>query len=226
MVSAVLKRSQVEEISFSQLLWRLTEELAWQALSLPVAVSSQVQVCSWTSDAVVVSFLDWPCGCGRGVTKGAKGAQFPWRRVNTGRQIIAGSPKSPTNVTSTFFIAMILLSKELRFEHGGVKLASCPGRHLTSLRPWAVVQDCSINSRSIHHPIKYSQRPSFSYSAAGIGRAGLFKSVHPSCLVITHSGFLLSWISACLCIDERRVACVFDDLFGQHRVVLSSKTTA
>ena len=26
------------------------------------------------------------------------------------------------------------LPNELRFEHGGVKLASCPGRHLTSLR--------------------------------------------------------------------------------------------
>jgi len=77
MVPAVLKRSQVEEISFSQLLWRLTEELAWQALSLPVAVSSQVQVRSWTSDAVVVSFLDWPCGCGRSVTSGGKGGTIP-----------------------------------------------------------------------------------------------------------------------------------------------------
>ena len=27
-----------------------------------------------------------------------------------------------------------LLSKDLRFEHGGAKLATCPGRHLTSLR--------------------------------------------------------------------------------------------
>jgi len=28
-----------------------------------------------------------------------------------------------------------LLSKDLRFEHAGAKLVSCPGRHLTSLRP-------------------------------------------------------------------------------------------
>ena len=27
-------------------------------------------------------------------------------------------------------------SENLRFEHGGAKLASCPGRHLTSLSPW------------------------------------------------------------------------------------------
>jgi len=28
-----------------------------------------------------------------------------------------------------------LLPKDLRFSHGGAKLTSCPGRHLTSLRP-------------------------------------------------------------------------------------------
>jgi len=28
-----------------------------------------------------------------------------------------------------------MLSKDFRFERGGSKLASCPGRHLTSLRP-------------------------------------------------------------------------------------------
>ena len=32
---------------------------------------------------------------------------------------------------------MNLLPKDVRFEHGGAKLASCPGRHLTSLRPWS-----------------------------------------------------------------------------------------
>jgi len=31
---------------------------------------------------------------------------------------------------------MNLLPIDLRFEHGGAKLASCPGRHLNSLRPW------------------------------------------------------------------------------------------
>ena len=49
----------------------------------------------------------------------------------------AGAPKSPINVGSTFFYAVYLLPKDLRFEHGGVNLASCPGRHLNSLRPCA-----------------------------------------------------------------------------------------
>jgi len=44
--------------------------------------------------------------------------------------------KSPNNVTSTFFNTVHLLPKDLRFEHVGVKPASWPGRHLTSVRPW------------------------------------------------------------------------------------------
>jgi len=50
----------------------------------------------------------------------ARGAQFP------GRRITVGAPKSPNNVTSTFFNTVHLLLKDLRFEHGGAKLASCP----------------------------------------------------------------------------------------------------
>ena len=37
-------------------------------------------------------------------------------------------------ITCTFFSVMHLLPKDLRFEHGGTKVASWPGRHLTSLR--------------------------------------------------------------------------------------------
>jgi len=47
----------------------------------------------------------------------------------------AGALKRPNNVTSTFFNTAHLLPKDLRFEHGDDKLASCTGRHLTSLRP-------------------------------------------------------------------------------------------
>jgi len=36
----------------------------------------------------------------------------------------------------TFFNTVHVFPKDLRFEHGGAKLDSCPGRHLTSLRPW------------------------------------------------------------------------------------------
>ena len=68
----------------------------------------------------------------RGVTRGARGAQFP------GRRMTAGAPESPNNFASTFFNAVHLLPKGLRFEHGGAKRTSCPGRRLTSLRPCAL----------------------------------------------------------------------------------------
>ena len=70
--------------------------------------------------------------CPRGVTRGA---QLPGCRVNKGAPNHSGSPKSPNNVTSTSFHTVRLLPKDLSFEHGGAKLASCPGHHLTSLRP-------------------------------------------------------------------------------------------
>jgi len=54
--------------------------------------------------------------------RGAKGEQFP-------------GAKSSNKFTSTFFSTVHLLPKELRFKHGGAKLASCPGRYPTSLRP-------------------------------------------------------------------------------------------
>jgi len=71
----------------------------------------------------------------RGVTKGGQGGTIP-RASNDcgGRQMTAGAPKRPHNVASTFFNAIHLLAKNLKFENGGVKLASCPEDHLTSLR--------------------------------------------------------------------------------------------
>jgi len=45
------------------------------------------------------------------------------------------SAKNPNDVTRTFFNTVHLLPEDLRFENGGAKLASCPGRHLTSLSP-------------------------------------------------------------------------------------------
>ena len=47
----------------------------------------------------------------------------------------AGAPKSPNNVTSTFFNLEHMLPKDLSYEYRSDKLASCLGRHLTSLRP-------------------------------------------------------------------------------------------
>ena len=47
-----------------------------------------------------------------------------------------GGAKSHSNVITTFFktVGLHLLPKDLRFEHGGAKLASFPRRHVTSLR--------------------------------------------------------------------------------------------
>ena len=51
-------------------------------------------------------------------------------------ETIPREPKSPTNVTSTSFNTVHWLPNAIRFEHGGAKLASCPGRHQASLCPW------------------------------------------------------------------------------------------
>jgi len=78
----------------------------------------------------------WPVATDRGVTKGGKrGHNFPVAeslRAKSLRRV----PKRPNNITSTFFNTVLLLPKDLRFEHEGAKLASYPGCHLTSLCPW------------------------------------------------------------------------------------------
>ena len=60
---------------------------------------------------------------------------------------IPRAPKSPNNVTCTFFNTVHLLLEDLRFENGGAKVASCPGRHLTTLRP-CLVWTLSISSHT------------------------------------------------------------------------------
>jgi len=73
---------------------------------------------------VLVFEAFWLIGC-RGVTRRGKGGTIP----------IPQAPKCPNNVTSYFFNAVHLLPKDLRFEHGGAKLASCPWRYINSLPP-------------------------------------------------------------------------------------------
>jgi len=77
----------------------------------------------------------------RGVTRGARGHNSPGPESLWGCRITAGkaelllrASKSPNNVTSSFFNTVRLLPKDFRFQHGDTKLASCPGRHPTSLR--------------------------------------------------------------------------------------------
>ena len=73
-----------------------------------------------------------------GVTRGNKGSTILRAPNHCGRaEWLRGAPKSPNIVTIFFFNAVHLLPKDLRFEHWGPKVASCPGRHLTSIRPWS-----------------------------------------------------------------------------------------
>ena len=89
-----------------------------------------------------LSFLGWDELGNRVVTTGGQGGHnSPGAGSLWGRQITAGggicllgAPKSANNVTSTFFNTVNFLPKDLRFERGGAKLASWPGRRLTSLR--------------------------------------------------------------------------------------------
>ena len=77
-----------------------------------------------------------------GVTRGQRGTiswapnHYEGAESCGGRRMTAGAPKSPNNVTSTFFNIVHLLPKVLRFEHWGAALAFWPGRHLTFSRPW------------------------------------------------------------------------------------------
>ena len=83
----------------------------------------------------------------------ARWAQIPGRQITlgapnycSGAEWLLGALKSPNNVTSTFFSAVHLLPKDLRFEHEGAKLASCPRRHLTLLRPCIHVCQVAITA--------------------------------------------------------------------------------
>jgi len=56
---------------------------------------------------------------------GEKGAQIPGCQFTGGAEFLLEAPKSPNNVTSTFFNTINLPSKELRFDRRDAKL-----------RPW------------------------------------------------------------------------------------------
>ena len=65
----------------------------------------------------------------RGVTTGARVAQFPGRHFTMGTlnhcggaELLRDPPKSPNSVAITFFNTVNLLSKELRFDHGAPNL--------------------------------------------------------------------------------------------------------
>jgi len=64
----------------------------------------------------------------RGVTRGGKGDTIPRAPIHYGcAGLLLEAPKSPNNVTSTFFKTVNLPSKELRFDQGGAEFVFVPG---------------------------------------------------------------------------------------------------
>ena len=74
----------------------------------------------------------------RGVTRGKGGHNSPDAESLCEQRITVGgaAPRSPNNVTSTFYDTVHLLPNDIRFEHGGAKLASCPGALPSLFTPW------------------------------------------------------------------------------------------
>jgi len=69
---------------------------------------------------------------GYGQGRNERGAQFPGRQMTAG-----GAEKSQQCHMYILQYSKFTFERfDLRFEHWGVKLASCPGRHLILLRPW------------------------------------------------------------------------------------------
>jgi len=95
-----------------------------------VKITRQINLQTFTSVSVVGVFRMWPellLLTARGVTRGSRGHNFP------GAESLCGRRKSQ-QCHKYFLQYRTFASERLRFEHGRVKLASCPGRHLSSLR--------------------------------------------------------------------------------------------
>jgi len=116
--------SLVKQLGSSSWLFLIMSGVSSQS-SRPNPINMVIFSCSYRYiDNISFSFINPQLLVG--VTRGARGAQFPRPRITMG---------APNHVTNTCFNTVHLLPKDLRFEHGGAKLASCPGRHVTSIRP-------------------------------------------------------------------------------------------
>jgi len=65
-----------------------------------------------------------------------KGAQLPGRRITLWAPNDCGGALKSQQCHTYILQYSTLLPEDLRFENGGAKLASFPGAHLTSLRPY------------------------------------------------------------------------------------------
>jgi len=138
----------VTSLTVIQYSFTLSMHLTWGVAQLHIYVGHN----SWANWARLMHFCHIAANClltqtsvafytlhygsiSRGVMKGQWGRNYLGAESLWGRWMITGAPKNPNNFTHTFFNTVHLLPEDLRFENGGAKLASCPGRYLTSLRP-------------------------------------------------------------------------------------------
>jgi len=111
-----------------------------------------IEMCCLTNDSIVMSIYCDTSGEQRNFTanNGVSAYSRAYRRRGKGVQgpghPITGSQKSFNNVASTFCNTVCLLPKDLRFDNGGVKFVSFPGRHLTSVRSCAYANSVSSNA--------------------------------------------------------------------------------
>jgi len=74
--------------------------------------------------------------CKQGRNEGGQGGTISRAPSHYGAPNGCGGRQKVPSMSQIFFDTVDLLPKQLSFEHGGAKLASCPGRCRTSLRPW------------------------------------------------------------------------------------------
>ena len=77
------------------------------------------------------------------VTRGARWVQFHCRRITLGtlkycggRRMIVGAPKSPNKHFLQYSRPTFSSERKTSGSHMGGQIASCPGRYLSSLRPY------------------------------------------------------------------------------------------
>jgi len=85
----------------------------------------------------------------QGRNEGVKGARFSGCRIIMGAPNHCGGRRNVSTMSQVLSSTAYLLPKDLRFEHGGAKLVSCSGRHLTSLRPCAINHDTFCRKKDV-----------------------------------------------------------------------------
>ena len=149
-----------------------------------------------------------------GISGVTRGHSYPVAESLWGRRIVAGgakwlreAPESPNNVTCTFFNAVNLLPKDLRFERGGAKLVSCPWCHLTSLRPcMACERSCSVTMSDRRVMSQYHSLVIISIFSKQFCAPSKWRPWHAPCLpyprYATAPEFYTMWKEACTSVFE------------------------